>query len=497
MRDISHNDLKFFFAIGRVTTLMSPHVSKIHSSNAKIFSTHNSRLLWLVNHSNAIRRKVAATILQKQKETAEHQSSFFVIKLKSRCAPPNLIAYSADGAKLPMAIGESGLRGLDSAGLINSGYWVPGEAFVDWIWPSKSKKLHFLYTSSDREENGTSLCKRAWVTRGSILKTAHAISKSHHLGVSIYPGGLLFNQSSIIDIDPSQNSETYRRGIFIQKDSVVRFRRLQTKTIEVPQGSFIGSNLDFLYFESLAYGLPKLLHFFENNPEPRDSAQILIMNSYTHPATLSLFDSILSERRYEPIIRPSSDSTLLIANLDIYHSQPDWVGNLVKFKNTINGIVSLHGNSRFSRNFPRKVFLVRGLGARGLRNRVPENIETLVNIASEFGYQTVDPGSLTLPEQMQLFKNVEFIISPHGGGLVNLIWAERSPAVLEIFSGWNDSCFKDLASGFSLNYEAFYCDVNQIHEEIGNGNFKHAVGDEKLFRLAIQRQLAKTHKDKL
>lgn len=498
MRRINHENLKFFFAIGRIVTLRSPHISTLCSTNATVLYNHNSRLVRLVNLSIMIRRRIIFSVSRNSNENAELRSNIFLIRIKKRCTPPNLQAYSSGGDRLAIAIGESGLRGLDAEGLINSGYWVPGEAFVNWLWPAKCERLHFLYTPQKTLETDRFICQEAWIVRKASSKISGATLRSNHSDVSIYPGGLLFTQSSIIDSDRSQNSETYRRGLFEHTDCDVKFRSLETEVVEVAQGSFIGANLDFLYFESLAYGLPKLLQFLKDHPDPQVRSQKLIVNSHTHPATLSLFYFILSERNYEPVIQPSRELTFLVSRLDVYHCAVDWVGRLLEFRNEIREMGSQLGKQGNSKDFPERIFLIRALGARELPNRVPKNIESLIKIASEFEYQTIDPGSLTLPEQIELFRNVEFIISPHGGGLVNLIWGERNPSVLEIFSGWNDSCFEDLALGFGLDYEAFYChkDPNDARKGGGNSNnnVTNPVGDEVLFRLAIKRQLARIPK---
>jgi hypothetical protein len=495
MRRKNHTNLKFCFAIGRIVTLRSPHVSKLYSKNASVLFNDNSRIVQLINLSITIRRRAISFFARNAYRNVDVESNFFLIRVQDSCSPPKLKAFSSDGNGVPIAIGESGLRGFDAEGLINSGYWVPGEAFVDWIWPLKSKRLHFLHTIPEAGESDRNICEKAWIVRRSSSKINDSTLSSVHTDVSIYPAGLLFNKLAIIDTDRAQNSETYRRGLFKHTDYDVKFRKLETEVVEVAQGSFIGSNVDFLFFESLAYGLPKFLQFLKNSPDSESLSQKLITNSNTHPATVSLFNSVLLKKNLEVILQPSQEVMIQVSNLDVYHNPVDWVGQLRGFRNEIREIASQVVISGENVNAPRRIFLVRALGARELPNRVPENIEALIRIAAEFEYQTIDPGSLSLPEQIELFKNVEFVISPHGGGLINLIWGDRNTSILEIFSGWNDPCFEDLAFGFGLNYEAFFCNMIQdvVKTEAGSSaSVSKTVADENLFRLAIERQLARS-----
>ena len=63
---------------------------------------------------------------------------------------------------------------------------------------------------------------------------------------------------------------------------------------------------------------------------------------------------------------------------------------------------------------------------------------------------------LSFVQQVQLFRNAEIIIAPHGAGLVNLVYANSSPVVIEIFPGnrkiRDASLFYQVARAYELDY---------------------------------------------
>ncbi|MFM7265345.1 MAG: glycosyltransferase family 61 protein, partial [Cyanobium sp.] len=67
------------------------------------------------------------------------------------------------------------------------------------------------------------------------------------------------------------------------------------------------------------------------------------------------------------------------------------------------------------------------------RQRAVLNEESVMAYLSAYGFQCVRPDSLTLAQQIELFRRATHIIAPHGGALTNLIYASPGCQVLEIF----------------------------------------------------------------
>ena len=53
----------------------------------------------------------------------------------------------------------------------------------------------------------------------------------------------------------------------------------------------------------------------------------------------------------------------------------------------------------------------------------------------ERGFSMVDPGSLSVQEQINAFTAAELIVSPHGAGLTNIVFSRPGTKVLELFAG--------------------------------------------------------------
>jgi capsular polysaccharide biosynthesis protein len=83
-----------------------------------------------------------------------------------------------------------------------------------------------------------------------------------------------------------------------------------------------------------------------------------------------------------------------------------------------------------------KVYLRRPIGAMNMRGIVNDaNIEAL---ALRSGFDLVDPGTLSIQEQIATFRKAKVVISPIGGSLVNLMFAEPGSKII-CFSAY----FKD------------------------------------------------------
>lgn len=432
-------------AVGKLVSMCSPYPAILISENAKVLGEHNSWWIRLFNRLLIFRRKSYLY--------PGWHSTFFLLVISDRFHPPKIQAYSKQKDPIVVTARYSGLKGFSPAGLSNTGYWVPGQSELVWVWPRKAGNLHFLMSDAEARKE-TEISEESWLlrTRDESVRQHEAIT--HVENSSVYPSGLLFDEKSIIDSDPAQVSETYRRGCFPIGEHLMAIRKIDAPGRVISEGVFLGSNLDFLFFESLVYGLPKILDFLSEK-EPTTSR--VLMNDYTNRSTLKLFNRILVDRGYKPALQPSFKSPIFIERLKVFHGSSDWVSNLV---NRLPEIQDLGREFSLDKNqsWPvRRVVLLRESSARVFDNRLPINMKDLVEVCREFGFIPIDPGSLSIAKQISLFRNVDFIISPHGGALANLVWAERKPKVLEIFSGWNDSCFSQLSKGLDLEYRSFNC----------------------------------------
>ncbi len=77
-----------------------------------------------------------------------------------------------------------------------------------------------------------------------------------------------------------------------------------------------------------------------------------------------------------------------------------------------------------------RVYITRG-AQRHSRSIVNE--AQVRDVLDQFGFRAVDPGTLSVSEQIELFRSAAVIVSPHGAALANLVFASPGAAVLELF----------------------------------------------------------------
>ncbi len=103
-----------------------------------------------------------------------------------------------------------------------------------------------------------------------------------------------------------------------------------------------------------------------------------------------------------------------------------------------------------STRLPRRFYIDRrGTGIRPLRNE-SELIAALVHI----GFEPVRLETLSLPDQIRLFRQAEAIVAPHGSALTNLGFARPGCLVVELLmDAYVDWSYRNLAALMRLRYD--------------------------------------------
>jgi capsular polysaccharide biosynthesis protein len=80
------------------------------------------------------------------------------------------------------------------------------------------------------------------------------------------------------------------------------------------------------------------------------------------------------------------------------------------------------------------------------------NEDEIVSLLRPLGFDVVDPGALSLNEQIAMFADAEVVISPHGGALTNVVFG-RDAAVIEIFDpDYINPCYYAMADRCDHEY---------------------------------------------
>jgi len=83
-----------------------------------------------------------------------------------------------------------------------------------------------------------------------------------------------------------------------------------------------------------------------------------------------------------------------------------------------------------ARRRDRRIYISRsGSGQRRILNE-----KELVHALRPYGFESYALENMAIEDQIELFHDAEFVVAPHGAGLVNLLYAQRAK-VLELFAG--------------------------------------------------------------
>jgi hypothetical protein len=78
----------------------------------------------------------------------------------------------------------------------------------------------------------------------------------------------------------------------------------------------------------------------------------------------------------------------------------------------------------------RNIYITRGPSA---NNRSIVNEPELLDVLAPYDFVPVDPGQLSVVEQIRAFATAELIVAPHGAGLANIIFASPGSTLVELF----------------------------------------------------------------
>ncbi len=99
---------------------------------------------------------------------------------------------------------------------------------------------------------------------------------------------------------------------------------------------------------------------------------------------------------------------------------------------------------------PRRIYVSRQYA----RNRRLSNEADLTDALAKIGFVPVHLETLSLTTQIQLFREAEIIVAPHGAGLTNIVFANPAAVVLELLmDSYVNWCFRHLAAMLEIRYD--------------------------------------------
>ncbi len=145
------------------------------------------------------------------------------------------------------------------------------------------------------------------------------------------------------------------------------------------------------------------------------------------PSERALNSDELPHMRAERLIVPTFP--------DVHLKTPPWVVAHLRDRLIPDGLERVPG---------RRIYITRG---REPNTRRVRNETEVLEALDGAGFSVVDPGSLSVSEQIRTFAEADLIVSPHGAALANLTFASAGASVVELFApGFIQGCYWKLAA---------------------------------------------------
>jgi capsular polysaccharide biosynthesis protein len=90
-------------------------------------------------------------------------------------------------------------------------------------------------------------------------------------------------------------------------------------------------------------------------------------------------------------------------------------------------------------------------------NRAVTNEKEVEALMSTSGFTSVVPGSLSIRDQVRLFRSARVVVGPHGAGLTNIAFCKPGTKVLELVqASYANPCINRIAQTRQLEYHAAF-----------------------------------------
>jgi hypothetical protein len=183
----------------------------------------------------------------------------------------------------------------------------------------------------------------------------------------------------------------------------------------------LATRFDANYYHFLMDGLSRISLLEQSGFDPPDQWYVPAQQRFQRELLDAL--GIPAERRVEADLHPHVRAeTLLIAEPPaMIEKNPPWVVDWLRgrFADVLAGCAPTT-----------PIYVTRGTSA---NNRAVLNEDEVMGLLAERGFTFVDPGQLSVFDQMRTFANASIIVAPHGAALANLIFASPGATAIELF----------------------------------------------------------------
>jgi hypothetical protein len=148
---------------------------------------------------------------------------------------------------------------------------------------------------------------------------------------------------------------------------------------------------------------------------------------------------------------------------------PQWAIEYTRDK-----LIKTHGAAKTTK----KIYLKRGNST----DRKILNEDAIISTLKNNGFEIIEPGNLSIHQQVSLVQQAKIVVSAHGAALTNLLFSPDNLMVVELFSPdyFRTDCYYTLSAMLKLNY--WYI----VGERPAGANWGDMIVDEKLLKKTLQ-----------
>jgi capsular polysaccharide biosynthesis protein len=114
------------------------------------------------------------------------------------------------------------------------------------------------------------------------------------------------------------------------------------------------------------------------------------------------------------------------------------------------------------------------------------NEDEVMQILQPLGFISYNLETINFIDEVRLFSQAEIIIGTHGSGLTNMIFSQKQPMIIDLFSSWYTPWFSNLSTSLGCQYIGLQCQPSGKAFKVTRGNMIVDVAKlEQLVRRAI------------
>ncbi|WFM69996.1 glycosyltransferase family 61 protein [Halomonas sp. CKK8] len=250
------------------------------------------------------------------------------------------------------------------------------------------------------------------------------------------------------------------KGLVIAYASRMKSRPEKLSMGRMP--AFVHSQWSRGYFHWVTESLPRAIAVRDQFPD----ALVLLPSSYNsfHPESLKALGVNFD---YFPSHNVKSSSALITTCPAHYGTTSSNILGRVRQE--------VRGEAKPNLNYGERVYISR----KKSRGRCVINEEQVVQSLRDLGFVELVPEDFTFHEQVEIFRNVRFLVSIHGAGLTNMVFMNPGALILELLPFRNgffdlrpnslsfkhDNCYLQLSHKMGHRYSFIQCK----HDKLKNG----------------------------